>query len=146
MSATARRCAPTRRFVARDPIFGDVAYGGLLTRDGAVSKVVPRDGLRVRFHVIRGDQRFHMELDHDGYAKEREVLVSDDLSRVQFVLENRTGGAHRTGLTLAGLPAGEYAIRVEGKTVGTLRGAAEPVTVALPVSASPTAHVTIARR
>jgi hypothetical protein len=58
-------------------------------RTGALAQVVPRDGLRVRFHVIRDGQRLHMELDHDGYAKERPIVVADDLSSVRFVVENR---------------------------------------------------------
>ncbi len=47
-----------------------------MTRDGSVSAIVPRDGLRVRFHVIRDEQRLHLELDHDGFAKERAIVVA----------------------------------------------------------------------
>ena len=129
--------------VARDPIFGEFAYGGELSRDGAAVKVVPRDGLRVRFHVIRDDQRLHMVLDHDGYAKGRPILVADDLSRIAFTLENRTGAAHRTGLTVSGLPAGEYTVIVDGRRVGSIQGSRDERTLALPLDASPTAAVTI---
>jgi hypothetical protein len=130
--------------VARDPIFGDTAYGGLLAREGNTVMVVPRDGLRIRFHVVRGDQRMHMVLDHDGYAGEKPVVMSDDLSRIQFTLENRTGRAHETGLTIAGLPDGEYAVAVGNRTVATIRGGSpQEHKVALPVGAAPSAHVTI---
>ncbi len=84
--------------------------------------VIPRDGLRVRFHVVRGEQRLHMELDHDGFAKEQPVVVSDALDRMQFMLENRTGGAHETGLWIAGLPEGNYAVSVDGRPAGQLAG------------------------
>jgi hypothetical protein len=109
-------CAAIRThatILARDPIFGDIAYGGVATRKGQAFEVIPRDGLRVRFHVMRGDQRLHLELDHDGYAKEQPIVVADDLSRIQFTLENRTGGAHTTGLSIAGLPAGR--VRGDGR-------------------------------
>jgi hypothetical protein len=129
--------------LTRDPIFGEFAYGGLVTRDGSVARVVPRDGLRVRFHVIRDGQRLHMELDHDGYAKERPILVADDLSRIQFTVENRTGGPHATALSLAGLPAGEYTIAVNGKTVTTIRGAAESRRIVLPIGDAATTEVMI---
>ena len=131
--------------VTRDPIFGELAYGGLLTRDGRSIKVVPRDGLRVRFHIVRDDQRLHLTLDHDGFAKEQPVVVADDLSRVQFTVENRAGRAHETGLTLAGLPAGEYTISVDGRAAATIAGSVVDRIVQIPVS-SASAVVVIARR
>jgi len=132
--------------VARDPIFGEMAYGGILARKGRAVEVVPRDGLRVRFHVIRDDQRLHMMLDHDGYAGEKPVVVSDDLARIQFTLENRTGRPHETGLEISGLPAGEYAVAVDGRSVATVRGGTPQVQrIALPVAAVPSVQVTIHR-
>ena len=132
--------------VADDPIFGEIAYGGVLTRSGQSISVIPRDGLRVRFHVVRpstaargGDQRLHLELDHDGFAKEQPVVVADDLSRIEFVVENRTGGAHTTGLSLSGM-AGGYRVLVDGKEVPA--GAS---IVELPISGA-TARVRIERR
>lgn len=130
--------------VARDPVFGEVAYGGVLARDGRSVKVVPRDGLRVRFHVIRDDQRLHMVLDHDGFAREQPVVVADDLSRLQFTLENRTGRAHESGLSLGGLPAGEYTLSVDGRVVTSVKGGGTTI-VSLPVSAASSASVTIVR-
>jgi hypothetical protein len=142
-------CAAIRThatIVARDPIFGEIAYGGVLTRDGTSVSVIPRDGLRVRLHVVRDNQRLHMVLDRDGYAKERPIVIGDDLSRIQFVLENRTGGAHQTGLRVAGLPAGDYAVAVDGRQVATVRGTPDETKIVLPVGATPTARVTISRR
>jgi len=131
--------------VARDPIFGDIAYGGLVTRQGSTIRVIPRDGLRVRFHVIRDGQRLHMVLDHDGFAREQPISIDDGLARIQFTLENRTDGEHRTGLRIAGLPAGEYAVTAGGRTIAVVRGgAAGENNVILPVNAA-TMQVTIAR-
>ena len=132
--------------VTRDPVFGEFAYGGVLTRRGDAVSVIPRDGLRVRFHVVRGEQRLQMELDHDGFASEQPVVVGDALERIEFVLENRSGGAHETTLSLSGLPAGDYAVTVAGKPAGSVQGGAERRLVALPVPAGPSAAVTIRRR
>ena len=129
-------CAAIRThatIVARDPIFGEIAYGGVLTRRGNSISVIPRDGLRVRFHVIRGDQRLHLELDHDGFAKEQPIVAADDLSRIEFVVENRTGGAHSTALSIEGLPGAEYDVTVGGRKAGTASGGRAQL-VALPVS------------
>ncbi len=131
--------------VTRDPVFGEFAYGGVLTRIKDAVSVVPRDGLRVRFHVVRGEQRLHMELDHDGFANERPVVVSDALDRVEFVLENRAGGAHETGLTIAGPPGGSYRVTVDGRPAGIVSGRPSKATVRLAVPAAPTARVAIVR-
>lgn len=139
-------CAALRThatIVARDPIFGEIAYGGVLTRAGGRIRVVPRDGLRVRFHVVRDTQRLHLEFDHDGFAREQPIVVADDLSLIEFTVENRSGGRHATDLSIAGLPAGAYAVTADGKPVQTLRDGA-PSVVAVPIAAS-TVHVTIVR-
>ncbi len=130
----------------RDPVFGEFAYGGVLTRKGTTVSVLPRDGLRVRFHVVRDGQRLHLALDHDGFAADRPIVVADDLSRIEFGLENRTGGPHRTGLTVAGLPEGDYQVAVEGSAVAAISGGRETRQIALPVGAPGTSLVTIARR
>jgi hypothetical protein len=132
--------------VATDPTFGEIAYGGILTREGHAVRVIPRDGLRVRFHVVRNDQRLHVTLDRDGFAKEAPVIVRDDLSRIEFTLENRAGGAHRTGLTVAGLPPGRYDVVVDGKPVRTVDGRTTDQKLLLPVGSAPTAQVSITRR
>ena len=85
-----------------------------------------------------------MELDHDGFAKEQPIVVADDLSRIQFMLENRTGGAHQTGLSISGLPAGDYEVTVDGKRAGTIKGT-QPSVVRLTVGTAPSARITIRR-
>ena len=129
--------------LTKDPRFGEFAYGGVSTRTASAVSVIPRDGLRVRFHVVRDDQRLHLELDHDGFAKEQPIVVSDALDRIQFVVENRTGRTHETGLSIGGLPAGSYVVRVNDRQIATLVGGSAKTTVRLPVSAS-SARVTIA--
>ncbi|MEX1129051.1 MAG: DUF5695 domain-containing protein [Vicinamibacterales bacterium] len=131
--------------VTRDPVFGEFAYGGVLTRDGQSVRVVPRDGLRVRLHVVRDGQRLHLELDHDGFAREQPVVISDGLDRVQFVVENRSGGAHETGLWIAGLPDGNYELSVDGRKAGSLAGGQKRAKVALPISASAATRIAITK-
>ncbi|MGB9836366.1 MAG: hypothetical protein ACPLRX_06475, partial [Candidatus Saccharicenans sp.] len=51
--------------VAEDPIFGLVAFGGRLEDRGEAVAVWPRDGLRVRFHYLKGE-------DEEKEGKERD--------------------------------------------------------------------------
>ena len=141
-------CAALRThatIVTRDPVFGEIAYGGLLTRQADRVSVIPRDGLRVRFHVIRDAQRLHMVLDHDGFARDQPVVVNDALDRVEFTVENRTGGAHETGLWIAGLAGGRYTVTVDGRQIAAVEGGAVKSQVTLSVGAGPSARVSIAR-
>ena len=131
--------------VTRDPLFGEFAYGGVLTRAGREVRVIPRDGLRVRFHVIRGDDRLHLELERDGFAREQPVVVSDTLDRIEFVLENRTGDAHETRLALAGLPAGRHVVTINGRQTSTIDGGKDRSVVRMAMPDAETARVSITR-
>ena len=101
--------------VTKDPLFGEFAYGAELNRKGDVVEVIPRDGLRARFHVIRDNQRLHMELIGDGFAAEQPVVVNDALTKIKFTLENRVKAAHKAQLDISGLPAGNYNLTMDGK-------------------------------
>ncbi len=98
--------------VSEDPIFGLIAYGGDLERSGGTIRVIPKDGLRERFHVIRGAERLHMELDRDGFAAGKPIEFDDALSTVRFTLENRTGDQHTTVLRISGEWEAEPGARV----------------------------------
>lgn len=80
--------------VTDDPLFGLFAYGGELTKTAKGIEIVPKDRLRVRFRVIRAEQRFHMLLDRDGYAKDKPIVLTDSLSDVRFTLEKSGSGKH----------------------------------------------------
>ena len=128
-----------------DSLFGDYVYGGLLERKKDEIESIPRDGLRSRFHVVRNDQRLHMVLEQDGYAKEQPIVVSDDLYRITFTLENRSGRSHDSRLLLAGLPEGNYGVRVSGRLVTSIQGGTTEQEIMLPVSDSSPALVSITR-
>ncbi len=98
--------------VADDAVFGWIAYGGTLLDHGEFVRVVPRDGLRQRLHVVpRVGRRLHLWIDWDGFAAGEPVEIRRDGTRVAFVVENRSGLAHRGRIRVAGLPPGTYALR-----------------------------------
>ena len=132
--------------VSDDPLFGLMAYGGDLTRSGGSVSVVPKDGLRTRFYIVRGVSRVQMTLDRDGFAKDRAVSFDDSLKQIAFQLENRGGGQHEATLHLQGLPAGSYRVSVNGKTQPAMSlQAGESRDVKLPVQATGATRVTIGR-
>ena len=109
----ALRAAAT--IVSDDPIFGLYAYGGVLKHSGKSISVIPRDGLRSRFALVRGETRFQLSLSRDGFAKEEPISIDDSLDRITFRLENRSHDQHETALNIRGLPAGFYRLSMGHK-------------------------------
>jgi hypothetical protein len=105
--------------VSDDPVFGMYAYGGELKHGNGTTQVIPKDGLRDRFAVVKDATRFEMELDRDGFAEGQEVKFSDSLNRIAFKIENRSGDRHETILSLRGLPQGSYKVLLNGKPVAS---------------------------
>jgi hypothetical protein len=130
--------------VTTDPIFGEFAYGAELTRKGNAVEVIPRDGLRARFHVIRDGQRLHMKLSGDGYAREQPVVVNDALTSIRFTLENRVKAAHKGQLEIRGLPPGNYTVTVDGRSaLFKIENIKSSQILDLPVGPAATANVAI---
>ena len=131
--------------VVDDPIFGLFAYGGDLQKKGNLAEVIPMDGLRTRFHILRGSQRVHILLERDGFAENQPVTFDSDLTKISFTLENRASGKHNTQISLAGLPAGTYQVSAGNRNLQKIKsGAREDQQIAIPMDSSAT-RVTITR-
>lgn len=121
--------------MTEDPLFGLFAYGGLLREADDRIGVIPRDGLRKRFHVIRGERRLHLLLDRDSFAAEQPIVVDDELREIRFTLENQTRDQHVANLRLAGLPASDYSVHIDGELADQISSRGDEwITVDLPVS------------
>jgi len=116
-----------RTLVADDPIFGRFCFGGTLEERGegsgegrAFLRVVPRDGVRRRFHAMLVSGRLHLESEADRFAADRPVLLRDDLSEVRFTLESENPEEHTAVLRGRGLAPGPYRVEAAGAEVGSL--------------------------
>ena len=130
--------------VVDDPLFGTIAYGGELTRKNDTSEVVPRDGLRARLHIVKGGTRTHILLERDGFSKDQPIGFDDRLTHIAFTLENRTTGAHDTGIDIGGLPPGHYEVLYGNERVANLQGGGASTRVTIPMRGA-TASVSIVR-
>jgi hypothetical protein len=126
------------------PLFGPIAYGGDLTKRKADLEIVPKDGLRARFHVLLAGQEFGLVFDHDGFAKGQPIRVDDSLSRVAFKVENRAGEAHQTQLAITAVDAGTYEVTADNQRLQPVR-TQSGIRVDIPVSATGVS-VTLTRR
>ncbi|HEX3776425.1 MAG TPA: MYXO-CTERM sorting domain-containing protein, partial [Polyangiaceae bacterium] len=125
--------------VANDPIFGLFGYGSDVSHAGTCTSVTPHDGVFKRLNLI--SQKFHLDLNRDRYSG---ATISDTNDYLGFTLQNQTGDAHQTELTIEGLAAGMYSLSVGGTAASPVTATAGKSTlIALSVPASATAEVTV---
>jgi hypothetical protein len=95
-------------------------------------------------HVVRDEQRLHMELIGANYASDQPIVINDKLSNIQFTLENATKNAHHAQFCINGLPAGEYKITVDNQSQAVeLPGDSADHWIELPLGIGATAKVNI---
>jgi hypothetical protein len=104
--------------LADDQIFGRFCFGGLWRRRSAGIEVVPKDGVRRRFHVLlEGAASLHLVLDTDRFANSKPIVLKEDLTEIRFQLESDNSAKHFSSLSLSGLKPGSYRIREGNKTI-----------------------------
>jgi hypothetical protein len=109
-----------------DPEFGWFAYGGTIHESGRGVEVEPRDGLRRRLDIIlpRSSSssaedlfRLKLELERDGFKAGGPVTADKALTKVAFMIENRTGRVHKTGARLSFPSEARYELLQDGRPV-----------------------------
>lgn len=103
--------------LAKDPLFGWIAYGGILEESEGSFMVVPRDGVRIRFWLIDEMQRVGIELERDGFKKDNPVIVNKNRNRIEFTLENRSADSHVTRLTLDVKGSAKWTLKLDEKSI-----------------------------
>ncbi len=120
--------------LTNDPLFGWIAYGGLLNRNKNGFTVIPRDGLRDRFSIVTENTRTTISCNRDGFAKEKQIAITPDLASISFVIENRTSDNHKTLLTINSHTAGKIKVTVDGRAMTLTDGLYGQKEVLLPVT------------
>ena len=124
-------------YVADDPVFGEVAYGGRLESDESEWRVTPWDGVR-RHVAIPQRGRLEIRLSNNGFARGRAVVVSKDLSSMVLPLERR-GETDSQAVEFRGLDEGDWIVRTKGNADVRFHSSGSPVKVSFPWSEE--AHV-----
>jgi MYXO-CTERM domain-containing protein len=125
--------------VASDPIFGLVGYGCDVSTANSCTSVTPTDGVFKRLNMI--SQKMSFSLNRDRYTG---ATVGSASNYLGFTLQNQTGDAHTTTLTVVGLPAGSYAVSVGGSSAGSVTATGgKPTVISLSVGAGATSAVQI---
>lgn len=113
-----------------DPIFGSIVYGGIIKN----SDVITRDGMRLRFHDLRGDKNLHLELLRDRFAAEQPISISADGDVIAFTVEKASGKKQPFGLKISGLMPGNYSLTINDQNIKSITVKSEaPISVEAPV-------------
>ncbi len=125
--------------VANDPIFGLTGYGCNVSSANSCASITPTDGVFKRLNMI--SQKMSFNLNRDRYTS---ASVSSANNYLGFTLQNQTGDAHATTLTVVGLAAGTYAVSVGGASAASVTAAAgKPTVISLAVGTAATSAVLI---
>lgn len=109
----ALRCA--RTVISDDPVFGRFCFGGDWRQEDGTVSVVPKDGVRRRFHAVLGTGRLHLESEAARFAAGQTIVVRDDLSQIRFRLETDNPEAQTARIRFECDRAGTWELRQEGQ-------------------------------
>lgn len=122
--------------LADDPLFGMFCFGGAWEKTEEGILVLPKDGVRKRFHAILAGCRLHVLLDSDRFSASSPIVIDDDLSALRFVLESDNPDGHVVNLSLSGLPPGGYSVQgAAGRIAALSLEEGQEAVVELPVPA-----------
>src|SRR5215813_10683894 len=109
--------------LADDPVFGRFCFGGDWRKTQNGLEIVPKDGVRQRFHALLGEveqHKLHLILESDRFAASQPIVLKEDLSAVRFRLESDNPSSHFARLQVSGLPPGPYSVISGTETVATI--------------------------
>jgi hypothetical protein len=125
--------------VATDPIFGVTGYGCNVSTANSCTSVTPTDGVFKRLNMI--SQKMSFSLNRDRYMG---ATVASANNYIGFTLQNQTGDAHTTTLSVVGLAAGTYPVSVGGTSAASvIATSGKPTVISLAVGTAATSAVMI---
>ena len=99
-----------------DPIFGRCCFGGEWLNRRNEIEVIPKDGLRRRYHARLNHGQITVILDADRFAPAQPITLKEDLSEIRFQLEEQHE-PNVVKLTVQASAPGKYVARVSRKPI-----------------------------
>lgn len=115
--------------ITNDPLFGWIAYGANLQVQGDELRVVPQDGVRIRFGMVTDHSRLMVTLSRDRFSATQPIVTNKNGNSFLFKIDNETGKSHIGQLKLTGTDANVFIVKLNGVKVNEvkLKGALEAV-------------------
>jgi hypothetical protein len=119
-----------------DEVFGRFCYGGNWSQVTNTIRVSPQDGVRQQFHAMLSTGQLHLRLMNDRFTAANDIVLTEDLSSVSFVIETPNPAAHSVGARFSASIAGAYTVSDLSGTFTNLNlSAGEEVQLTLPMGA-----------
>jgi len=126
----------------RDPVFGLTGWGCGVTESSGTLTVVPLDGLNRRLNLVDRKLAFVFETHELSRA-----VIDRNLNAFRFDLRSVTDKTENGCITVTGLPAGEYAVTVNGIPCGSVNADVGTAAVLFPVTGNTeTAELTLQKQ
>jgi len=122
-------------YVATDPLFGEIAYGGKLEGDAEVWRVTPWDG--VRQYLAFPQSRLELRLGNHAFAKGKSIMIARDLSHFTLPLERRSE-TDQVLVEFCNLPKGDWVAVVEDRPHMKFHSDGKRAVIRFPFAASVT--------
>jgi hypothetical protein len=107
--------------VAKDPVFGLVAYGGCVQKRGSVLEVELHDGLEQRLELTQLPRPISVQIDGGGFLGKQQIEQTGQKIRLRLQVESRDNKRDEAILELSGLPPGSLLIVAQDGKQSTLK-------------------------
>ncbi len=104
--------------VTQDPIFGMTCLGGDLQTSDKHLAVIPKDGIRRRFHAVLDQGKIELCSETRKFSADVPIRLSLDRDELQFDLEPTDAGSVANRLHVGGLVAGSYVLESDERKLG----------------------------
>lgn len=126
--------------VARDPIFGLMAYGGDLDQKQGTYAIVCKDGIQQRVALFIFREPMEFVLTSNRFSSKHPILIKDGTS-LSLPIEVQNPIPTSSELRITGLREGEYELSVDGRHTQTTRVTEQKRTDIFLHFETPTIHV-----
>jgi hypothetical protein len=135
-------CAAVRTaatVLADDPVFGRICYGGSWSNAAGGLEIIPKDGVRQRFHAQLAAGKLHLVLNNDNFHSTRPIVLRTNLSSVSFTIQTANPMSHAARARFTPAIAGTYTVTGGAGVITTLNlTAGQEVVIDLPLAAATT--------
>ncbi|HZJ82328.1 MAG TPA: DUF5695 domain-containing protein [Clostridia bacterium] len=72
-----------------DDKFGLFCFGGSLEQEDSTLKIMPRDGIRQRFGIVKDNGILNITLDKGHFSKENPIIVDRDINKIILTIDTK---------------------------------------------------------
>ncbi|HZJ82534.1 MAG TPA: DUF5695 domain-containing protein, partial [Clostridia bacterium] len=100
-----------------DDKFGLFCFGGSLEQEGSTLKIMPRDGIRQRFGIVKDTGILNITLDRGHFSKEKPIVVDRDINKIILAIDTKDVGGE-IGISISAVDTKYRVLDQKEKEIG----------------------------